>query len=336
GDSFTLLKNTVMRLIWIYCLWILLASLSWSCSSQAGASASDAYRTKVAVIPKGGSHQFWEQVAQGARNAGKETGLEVIWQSPELESNLEQQVQLVQDFVAQRVDAIVLAPLDSRGLVPAVKAARKRNIPVIIMDSELDAQELESFVATDNLKAGRLCAETLLAGIEKNPRIIMLRHIEGSASTTKREAGFLQGIAESGRKVRLLSVDQYAGPTVESAAEQAAALLKQYPKVNGIFCPNETSTEGMLQAIREAGLKQAPNFVGFDANPRLIAALEQGFIGGLALQDPINIGFQSVLTADKVIDGKPYETWIDTGVKMLTRENIEDADIRKLLEGIVP
>ncbi len=247
------------------------------CGRQAG--PAEAGRPQIAVIPKGTTHSFWKAVHAGAEKAAGEAGVDVIWQGPQKEDDRQLQIQVVQNFISRAVDAIVLAPLDDRALVPPVEAAVRRGIPVVVIDSDLRSEAHSSFVATDNAAGGRLCAQRLCERLNGSGKVIMLRYAEGSASTANREQGFLDGMREYGPGIELLSATQYAGATMEKAFQAAQNLLTRYAGVDGVFCPNESTTQGMLRALQTAGLAGKVRFVGFDSNATLLQAMRDGEIG---------------------------------------------------------
>jgi len=303
---------------------------STSAPDTAGATSTEK-RLQIAVIPKGTTHSFWKSIHAGAIKASRETGAEIIWQGPQKEDDRQLQIQVVQNFVSRQVDGIVLAPLDDHALVNPVKAALKRDIKVVIIDSGLRTEGFSSFVATDNYVGGRLCAQRLSEVMGGKGKVIMLRCMEGSASTDKREQGFLDEIAESAPEIELVSTNQYAGATMEKAFQAAQNLLIRFPDVDGIYCPNESSTQGMLRALQTAGKAGKVKFVGFDSNETLVTALAAGEIHGLALQSPFQMGYLGVKTAVSAINGEAVEGRVDTGCVMVTSDNMNDADIKDVL-----
>jgi ribose transport system substrate-binding protein len=303
-------------------------------TGQQGAEAatvSQAKKLEIAVIPKGTTHVYWNSVHAGAAKAARELDVTIYWQGPLKEDDRQVQIQTVQNFISRGVDAIALAPLDARSLVPSVKAANGRNIPVVIFDSDLDSDEHKSFVATDNIEGGKLSAKRMAEVLGGKGNVILLRYAEGSASTTKREEGFLQGMKEYGPDIQLVSTNQYAGVTIEKAFQVAQNLLNRFPDVNGVFCTTEPSTQAMLRALQTAKKAGKVKLIGFDANEMLIQALRQGELHGLAIQDPFQMGYLAVKTARQVILGEPVEKRIDTGVMMVTPENLEDQAVKDLL-----
>ncbi len=214
---------------------------------------------KVMVIPKGTSHVFWKTIHAGALEAAEELGnVEVVWQGPQKEDERSQQIQLVQSAIASGVDGIVLAPLDSRALVKPVEAAITRGIPVVIIDSSLESAKIVSYVATDNYNGGVLAARRLGELLKGRGKIILLRYAIGSASTEQREKGFTDTIAREFPKISYLSDTEYAGATSDTAQQKAQNLVTRYRgQIEGVFCPNESSTVGMLRALEGAGVLAA-------------------------------------------------------------------------------
>ncbi len=287
---------------------------------------------RIAVIPKGTTHEFWKTVQAGALKAGQELGVEILWKGPQKEDDRAQQIQVVEDFISRRVDGIVLAPLDDRALMRPVDEAMREGIPVVIMDSNLQGDNYISFVATDNYKGGVIAANRLAEVLGKKGRIFLIRYQEGSASTTFREQGFLDTITREYPEIEILVKDQFAGTTTESAYQLTENLLSRYSQVDGIFAPNESSTFGALRALQHFGLAGKVKLVGFDSSSKLVQSLEKNEIQGLVLQDPMNIGYLSVKTLVEYLQGKPVEKRIDTGVSLATPENMNLPEIRRLLE----
>jgi len=298
---------------------------------------------RIAVIPKGMTHVFWKSIHAGAIKAEqelKESGLdvEIIWKGPLKEDDRESQIRVVEDFITRGVSGIVLAPLDDVALRIPVRDAVNNSIPVVIIDSGLNSQDYSSFVATDNYIGGRKgggCLAEILGGKGK---VVMLRCHEGSASSTKREQGFLDVLKENYPEIEVVSSNQYGGVTTESAYIASENLLAPLRKANGelaiegIFCPNESTTFGMLRALEDSGFAGKVSFVGFDSSERLVQALRKGHIRGLVLQDPLNMGYLGVKTIITHLRGQKVERRIDTGSMVATTENMDDPKVKSLLE----
>ncbi len=283
----------------------------------------------IAVIPKGTTHEFWKSIEAGARQAQKDltasgTAVDVIWKGPLRENDREQQIQVVEGFLSQGVDGIVLAPLDDKALVRPVEEAATGGIPTVIIDSDLDSEETISFVATDNFKGGRLAAGRIAELLPDGGNVILLRYQEGSASTRNREEGFLERLKES-PNLLLISDDQYAGATRETAKQASENVLNRFgDDVDAIFCPNESSTAGMLLALQDREKNGKVVFVGFDAAMALLDALQAGDLQALVVQNPFQMGRLGVQTMVRHLRGEVVPKRIDTGVSLLTRENLAE------------
>src|SRR5439155_16538035 len=151
---------------------------------------------RIAVIPKGTTHEFWKAIHAGAQTGANEPGVDIIWKGPIKEDDRDEQIKVVENFISQGVDGIMLAPLDDQALVPVLNDAKARKIPVVIFDSGVKWTDYVSFVATDNTKAGSLGAERLGTLLGGRGNVILLRYAEGSASTMERESGFLKTLAD--------------------------------------------------------------------------------------------------------------------------------------------
>lgn len=323
----------IMKKYFFCFLCLTISLLLTGCGSRSERGGEAATRTyKIAVIPKGTTHEFWKAVHAGAVKAGQELGVEIFWKGPQKEDDRAQQITVVEDFISRRVDGIVLAPLDDRALMRPVAEAMREGIPVVIMDSNLQGDDYISFVATDNYQGGVLAAHRLAQVLGKKGKIFLIRYLEGSASTTFREQGFLETISRDYPEIEILVKDQFAGTTTESAYQLTENLLSRYPQVEGIFAPNESSTFGALRALQHFGLAGRVKLVGFDSSIKLIQALEKNEIQGLVLQDPMKMGYLSVKVLVEHIQGRAVDRRIDTGVSLATPDNMNQPEIRNLLE----
>jgi len=308
-----------------------------SCNRLGSKTAGTKRKLTIAVIPKGTSHEFWKSIHAGAIKASRELSpqaneVEVIWKGPLREDDREQQIQVVEGFTSQGVDGIVLAPLDNRALVRPVEEAKSAGVPTVIIDSALDSDSIVSFVATDNRKGGMLAADRLGELLGGKGKVILLRYAEGSASTQDREDGFLQEIKQKYPGIELISTDQYAGATRDTAKRASENLLNRFgDEVQGIFCPNESTTAGMLSALQDIGKAGKVMFVGFDTSQMFIDAMRAKQLHGIVVQNPFNMGYLGVRTMIENLQGKTVDKRIDTGVTMITIDNLDAADTQALL-----
>jgi ribose transport system substrate-binding protein len=312
--------------------WLTGLCVGFLCLACDGGHAA-AGAPRVAVIPKGTTHVFWKAVEAGARKGGAASGLEVVWKGPLQENDRAQQIQLVQQFVSEGVAGLALAPLDHTALAGVVAGAKARNIPVVIFDSALDGtpgSDFASFVATDNLAAGKLAGRHLAELLGGTGKAVLLRYAVGSASTEAREQGFLEAARAGGLTV---TVDnRYAGATAGEAKTTALNLADALREAQGVFCSNESATNGMLLALEQLELAGELRFVGFDASPPLVAALRAGKLDALVVQDPRKMGELAVTTLAAALKGERVEPVLDTGATLATRANLADPAVAALLE----
>lgn len=320
----------VRRLVLLSCSVAFLASCSPPSNSGSNAIT-------LAVIPKGTSHVFWQSVHAGARRAANETGVDIVWRGPLREDDRDAQISEVENAVGRRVSGIALAPLDEAALVGPVDNAVKRGIPVVIFDSGLKGDNYVSFVATDNDAGGRLAGEHLAKTLGGKGKVILLRYAEGHDSTARRESGFLAALKQQ-PGIEIVSSNQYVGADVEGAYKRIEALLSQYVKpdrslgIDGLFAVNESSAFAMLRVLQDNGWAGKVHAIGFDASDNLIKGLRDGHLEGLIVQDPVRMGYLSVKTLVSHLKGEKVERRIDTGVRLITRDIMDQPEIQQLLK----
>lgn len=321
--------------------WIALAlALAVGCGGG-GQGATDkgsqAGSLHLAMVPKGTTHEFWKTVHAGAIKAQREfeaqgVSVRLTWKSPIREDDREQQIQVVEGFLSQGVNGLLLAPLDASALVRPVQEAKQAGIPTVVFDSALASDDPVSYVATDNEKGGALAADRLGELLQGKGRVLLLRYQEGSASTDAREKGFLDRIKAAYPDIEVISSDQYAGATRDTAKRASENLLNRFSNsVQGIFTPNESSTAGMLLALQDIGKAGQITFVGFDSSESFITAMREGQLHGIVLQNPLTMGYLSVKTMVAHLRGEKVGAVVDTGVTIATPENLESEEIRTLL-----
>ena len=307
------------------------------CIAACSKSGSRANGLTIAVIPKGTTHEFWKSIHAGAIQASQELSAQgqpvtIIWKGPLREDDREQQVQVVEGFLSQGVQGIVLAPLDNVALVRPVEEARRAGVPTVIIDSGLETDSTVSFVATDNYKGGQMAADRLGVLLNNRGAVLLLRYAEGSASTTERERGFLDQLKAKYPGIRVVSSDQYAGPTRETAKRASENLLNRFGSgLQGIFTVNESSTIGMLLALQDIGLAGKVRFVGFDASAILLDAIKARQLDGIVVQNPMRMGYLGVKAMADYLRGKPVERRIDTGVMLVTGANLDSAATQEVI-----
>lgn len=305
-----------------------------------GCSGGGSGKRRIAVVPKGTSHDFWQSVHFGAEKAAKEFGVQIEWNGPPDEKENVEQRKIVETFIGDQVDGICLAPINRTAAGQLITAAKRQGIPTVIFDSGVneDAQkEIVSYVATQNLEGGRMAGRRLAEVMGEEGGVILLRYQAGSESTEQREAGFLEEIGKH-PKMKVLSDNIRVDSSVGEARSKSETLLEKFgDQVKGVFTVCEPNNKGMYAALNsmiDAGKFQAGDvkFVAFDPDPRMIEGLQNGLVQGVVLQDPVNMGYLSVKTIVEHLDGNEVEKRIGTGEALATRENMKDEDVAKLLD----
>jgi len=299
--------------------------------------AAGGSKPKIAVIPKGATHEYWKAIHAGANDAAKDLGAEIVWSAPEKEDDRSGQVDIVENMINQKVAGICLAPLDDKALSKPVNEATTAGIPVVVMDSGLNDVKPASYVATDNEKGGEMAGEYMGKLLDGKGKVVMIRYEEGSASTHLREEGFLTAIKKF-PGITVISDNQYAGATTESATKTGENVLSGLKKpdgslsFDGLYTPNESSTFGLLRVLQDNKWAGKIKFVGFDSSEKLVDGLKAGEINGLILQNPYKMGYDSVKLMLDAIAKKTVPEKEDTGASLVTKENMDQPDTAKLLK----
>jgi ribose transport system substrate-binding protein len=314
---------------------IALLLLAIACAQHEPAARTKSFT--IAVIPQGSTHEYWKSIHAGAVKAQqdlKQQGVDVdiIWKGPMREDDREQQVQVVEGFLAQGISGIVLAPFDKDALVRPVEEASRAGIPTVVIDSPLDSQVPISLVASDNYHGGEVAADEMGRLLGGKGKVLLLRYQEGVSSTEAREKGFLERLHQQFPGIELVSSNQHAGATRDTAKTAAEGLLDQFgDQLQGIFTPNESSTAGTLLALEDTGRAGKIRFIGFDTSDIFTTAMRAKKLDGIVVQDPFKMGDLGVKTMVAHLQGKPVEKRVDTGVTLITPANLDAAESQRLL-----
>ena len=336
--------------------------------SAAGCKPATNYKYRIAVVPKGLTHQFWQSIHRGADRAAADLGqqgipIEILWDGPKKESDSSEQTNIIQTKANMGISGLVLAPQYSREMVAPVQQVVDKHIPVVIIDSGLDKEALDKnpnlivkYVATNNYHGGQLAARRLLDVMNeaaktdpkyKTQRIVLFRYEAGSESTEQREKGFEDAVNQAIRErkpddptITWHPDTVYAGSTVDKAQAQAGPLLGklrgQYPNEGvGIFAVNESAAEGMLDAMKGATLLKRFKYVGFDSSDQLQAGLRDGNLDGLIVQDPYRMGYLGTYLLVQHLEGFDVSEGgrdLGTGEHIVTRENLDDVKTKELFD----
>lgn len=301
--------------------------------SAGGAAPASTGPRRIAVIPRGTTQVFWKSVEAGARQAVGEAGaMEMVWK-PGRDGDRDQQVQLVQQSVEEGVAGIILAPLDDDALKAPVAAAMAKNIPVVLIDSDMKGTpgtDFTSSVVIDHDKAGTTAGRELGRLLDGKGKVVMLRHQEGSAGTTTREAAFLRAMTQF-PKIEVIVQDRYGGATADSAKAEAARVIDRLKEADGVFTPSESTTLGMLLALQEGNLAGQKKFVGFGTAPPLLEALKADQIHALLARHAFLMGHESVGVLRQKFAGQSPNRRVDLDAIPITNKNVDDPGLDPVL-----
>lgn len=286
--------------------------------------------TYIAVISKGYQHEFWKTVEQGTQKAAEELGIKVTFEGPDSETEVDRQIEMVENAITKQAKAIMLAPLDNKALLPVVQKAEEKGIPVITFDSDLDSDIQKSFVATDNKAAGAIAAKEMSKRIGGKGKVAIVAHNEGTSTAQERRDGFKEEIEKNHKDIEIVSI-QYSDGDHALALAKATDIMTANPDLKGLYATNEGAVVGVATAVKEKGKLDDITLIGFDSSDQEIAFLKEKVIDGFVVQNPYNMGYLGVKAANDVLEGKSVEKRIDTGATYVSLDNFENDDIQKLL-----
>jgi ribose transport system substrate-binding protein len=288
---------------------------------------------EIAVIVKTTNSNFWQNVNKGATDAIKGVnGFTMTFQGPEAESKVADEVNMVENAINRKVAGIVLAPSDPEALIPALKKAWEAKIPVVLLDSmvaESGAKYYKAFLATDNEKAGELCAKQLIAKVGPTGKIAVMSYVAGVGSEIGRVGGFKKYIAKNS-KLEIVGTF-YSNAQMATALNQTTDVLASHPDLKGIFGANEPTAVGMGRALVQSGKAGKVVAVGFDGNEDLQKFVKDGTLDSIAVQGSYAMGNLGVKTVLSAIQGKTVPKFVNTGVVIVTKSNIESTEAKNVL-----
>ncbi len=311
--------------------WFLVAvALMIIAALVVGCGGKDSGKPYIPVISKGFQHQFWQAVRQGAEKAAADYDVEITFEGPESEAMVDKQVEMFQTALDKKPDAICLAALDSKALIPLLEKAQEAGIPVIGFDSGVDSDIPLSTAATDNIAAAALAADKMAEMIGDEGEVAVIVHDQTSRTGIDRRDGFVNRMKEAHPNVTIVDI-QYGGGDHLKSTDLAKAIIQAHPNLKGFFGANEGSIIGVLNAVAELGKEGQIVVIGYDSGQQQMDAIRSGAEAGAITQDPIGIGYKCVEAAVKALKGETLPKTIDTGFHWYDKTNIDDKDIAPLL-----
>ena len=285
-------------------------------------------KVTIAVIPKASADIFWQSVHAGAVKGAGENGVEIVWNGPPNETDIAGEMKIAETMINRHVDAIALAPSDRSAFKIVVDRAATAGIPVVIFDSGIDTERYATFVATDNYQGGEIGADRLGEVLKGRGKIVMVKTVPGGASTMAREDGFRHELKAKYPAIEI--VDERFGMAMISESRRVAEnMLTAHPDLSGMFCSNESGSEGAAQTLKSRGSRL--KLVGFDSSPMLIDLLKEGWIDSLVIQDPFRMGQTAVAEAAKAARKENTPKKIFLPPRLVNLSNLNQPDVEAQL-----
>lgn len=311
-----------MKRVLAFLLSALLVVSLVGCSTADETSSADG-KLEFVLITMDSMDEHWLSVKAGAEEKANELGnINLTFRAPAGKVDPNEQTRMVEDAINQKADAILVAPSDKDALANVIDRAHEAGIPVVIIDSPAETDNYVSFLATDNYVAGALAADTLAEEIGGVGKVAVINAQAGSGTTIARETGFTDRIAEAYPDIEVVAI-QYSDGDKTKALDQATDIMTAHPDLAGFYASNEGSTVGVAKAVEESGNKGKIKVVGFDKSADIVSAIENGVIQAAMVQNPELMGSEGVQKAYDAINGVEVEKYINTGVTVVTKENVD-------------
>ena len=283
----------------------------------------------IGVVPKGANHIFWQTVHAGAIKAAQEGGYQVEWNAPSLEVDASRQIEIVDSMVNRKLKGIALAPVDRKALVAVVERAAREGVPVSIFDSAIDTGKRVAYVATDNVEGGRIAARRVGELLNGKGKVAIIGFMPGSGATMEREDGFQDEIRKKFPGITIVAL-RYAKADRAKAMSETENILTAHTDLAAVFADNESSSSGAVQALKSRNARSV-KMVAFDASDQLMQDCRDGWIDSLVVQNPFKMGYESTRALIRHIKGEPVESTVDSGVRLVKRDEVDAPELKELL-----
>jgi ribose transport system substrate-binding protein len=308
-----------------------IAGCSSSGSTGGGSASGGSDKMTIALVSKGFQHQFWQAVKKGADEEGAKLGVTVTFDGPPAETDIDQQLQMLQTAIDKSPAAIGYAALDPEACVAPLQQAKEKKIPVVYFDAACNGDAGLSLAATDSKVAGALAAEHMADLIGKKGEVAIVGHSQINSTGVDRRDGFVNKIKSDYPDIKIVDIQYGDGDHLKSA-DIAKAMIAAHPNLKGLYGTNEGSAIGIVDAVNELGLEKGKlKIIGFDSGAAQINAIKDGTMAGAITQDPIGIGKRTVQSAVAAAKGEKIEKFYDTGSYWYDKSNIDDAKIAAVL-----
>jgi ribose transport system substrate-binding protein len=312
---------------------LLIASAVAMSAALAGPSYA-ADKPTIPVIVKDTTSGYWQIVLAGARKAGQDLGVNVPELGAQSESDISGEISILENAVAGKPAAVVIAPTEFKALGKPIDEAAKK-VPIVGIDSSADSKAFTSFLTTDNVQGGRIAADGMAAAIaakygKAEGDVALITHLPGVGSLEARNKGFKEELAAKYPGLKLVA-DKVSDGNATTGLNIMTDLITANPNLRGVFADNLIQCQGASQAIAENKKGDTIKLVCFDSDDKLFGYLKDGVIAALLLQDPYRMGYDGVKTGLAISKGEKVPAFVDTGANLVTKENMGGAKEQALL-----
>jgi ribose transport system substrate-binding protein len=322
-----------MKKVSIIVVGAILLGILAGCAAPAATpapSAGGGAKPYIPVISKGFQHQFWQAVKLGSEKAAKEFNVDITFEGPETEAQVDKQMEMLQTAIDKKPAAICFAAVDSKAAIPLLEKAKAAGIPVIGFDSGVDSDIPLSTAATNNIAAAATAADKMAELIGGSGEVAIIAHDQTSRTGIERVKGFTDQINSKYPNIKIVAT-QYGGGDHLKSTDLAKAIIQSNPNLKGFFGANEGSIIGVLNGVKELGKEGKLVVIGYDSGKQQMDAIRSGAESGAITQDPIGIGYKCVEAAVKAMKGETLPKSIDTGFHWYDKTNIDSDTIKPLL-----
>lgn len=303
--------------------FLILSMVGCTAEETGPAEEGNGETLEFVLITMDSMDEHWLSVKAGAEEMAAELGgINITFRAPAGKVDPNEQTRMTEDAINQEADAILIAPSDKDALAGVIDRAHEAGIPVVIIDSPAETENYVSFLSTDNYAAGATAADTLAEEIGQSGKVAIINAQAGSGTTIARETGFTDRVKEQYPEMEVVSI-LYSDGDKTKALDQATDIMTANPDLAGFYTSNEGSTVGVAKAIQEAGKAGEIKQVGFDKSDDIVAAIESGVVQASMVQNPELMGSKGVEMAYNHINSLEVEKDINTGVQIVTLENID-------------
>lgn len=312
------MKKFLMFLMGISLFTLILAGCAETDAADDGKSDKSG-KPEVVVVLKTLSSPYWKFVEAGSKQAFKDLDINGKVVGPASESQIVEQINMMDDALSKNPDALVSSPTQPPTAVPVFEKYHKKNIPVLLVDTDADWSDKTTFIGTDNNTAGKIGGEYLASLLTPGDKIAIIGGALGNSATDERVKGAVEALEAAGFDV---VANQPADSDRSKATNVMENILQNHPDVKGVFAANDDMALGASRAIESKGLDI--KVIGTDGTIEAVEAIIAGSLAASVAQNPYEMGYQSVVNALKAINGEEVDKRIDSGAEIISKENADE------------